>query len=149
MGLANPFGYVGYEVAFTELFVYLIEHFCGGCHSNEKCGGCKECPIGQLVYASKDYVENAYETSHSKDRAKALWKVKKEIKPIEPEPLMLARLRWDKRKPKYPLRKLKDANDHLEILMEAEFDLFRFQCEYETYMKNLLKEKGIIKDGTD
>ena len=61
MGLRTPFGYAGYERAMAETAIELLDRFCSGCHTNEDFeGGCKECPIGNMIYACKRYVEEMH-----------------------------------------------------------------------------------------
>lgn len=87
MGLHFPFGYVGHETAFLNTFIDLLDNFCSGCHTDEDVGGdCRKCPVGQLVYASKEYIEGAYESAHLRKEANLIKKIKKEIKKIKPYP---------------------------------------------------------------
>lgn len=89
MGIRSPFGYVGYEVKFAETTVHLLKNFCSGCHTNEDFGnGCKGCPAGQLFFAAKEYVMDAYESDILKKETKALKEIKKQLKLIEPYPLI-------------------------------------------------------------
>lgn len=137
MGLRSPFGYVGYEPAFLDCFIYLIENFCGGCHDNERDydGDCHKCPVGQLVYASKDYLLESY------DDSPIVAKIKKEIKQFEPSPLMLAQLRWLKPRQKDMLLKLKELNKDLKWDMESNLSLFKQQTQIEKQIGELLKHK--------
>lgn len=146
MGLRSPFGYVGYEPAFLDCFIYLLEHFCGSCHDNERDygGDCHKCPVGQLVYASKDYLLDSYEYKGSKnlkENGRIIRKIKKEIKPIKPSPLLLCQIRWSKPRQPNPLLKLKELNNDLKWETESDMSTLRQHMRIETQIGNLLKHK--------
>src|SRR4030065_951061 len=93
MGLRSPFGYVGYEMRFANTMCDLLDHFCRGCHTEDDFAqGGRGCPVGQLVYAAKDYILDAHEgnvdvTKGSKKlqrKYNLLRDLKKAINPIEP-----------------------------------------------------------------
>jgi len=106
MGLRSPFGYVGYEKSFAETFVYLIDHFCRSCHTEDDFAeGCRGCPVGVLIYAAKDYVLDAYEGNDEVlKKSKKLQKhrdllrtMKKTIKPLGPYPCFNAQWVFEER----------------------------------------------------
>lgn len=81
MGLHTPFFYIGYELVMANTIVYLLDHFCTGCHTDEDfCKGCHECPIGNLIFSAKDYIKGC-ETKDSSFLA-----MKKELERIRPYP---------------------------------------------------------------
>ena len=57
----------------------MLERFCSNCHTNEDfCKGCKECPIGNFIYAAKDYLQGTTNKSYAS--------MKKLFSQIEPAP---------------------------------------------------------------
>lgn len=148
MGLQSPFGYAGYETAFTKLFIELIENFCGSCHTNETHGGdCRSCPVGQLVYASRQYVLEAYESDILTEESEILRKIKKAIKPIEPSPMMLAQWIWETKRMPDPLMELKEANKDLEFLTHSRLDQF-IVCERVTaWNARAMLKLGLLSEG--
>lgn len=91
MGLHYPFGYAGYELRFLDTFIYLLDNFCSSCHTNKDVNGnCKQCPIGNLIYKSKEYMQEAYEPGSLKEEAKIVKEIKTRIRKIKPSPLFNA-----------------------------------------------------------
>jgi len=80
MGLHSPFGYVGYQIQFAEIMMKLLDDLCGGCHTDDDYRkGCKECPVGQLIYESRDYLLTYYEADkHYEEYTTEEWQTKKE-----------------------------------------------------------------------
>jgi len=143
MGLRSPFGYVGYEPDFLDCFIYLLENFCGSCHDNKRDydGDCHKCPVGQLVYASKEYLLDAIESDICKENTRIIRKIKEEIKHIEPSPLLLCQLRWVKPRQPNPLLKLKELNDDLKWEKTSDMSTFYQHTKIEEQIANLLKHK--------
>ena len=87
MGLRSPFGYVGYVASFTRTFTDLIGGYCNNCHTDtDYQKGCRECPIGQLLYALREYLLDANEDYYGEREAKIAKEIKEVIKKIEPHP---------------------------------------------------------------
>lgn len=80
MGLHSPFGYVGYEIAFGEVMVTILDKICGGCHTEgDFYKGCHDCPAGQLVYACKEYLAEGNEADKNYEMyASEEWQAKRE-----------------------------------------------------------------------
>lgn len=119
MGLQNPFRYTNNEDTMLKTFIDTLDNFCVQCHTNEKCGGCKKCPAGTLIYACKKYIEDMELYDSEEDvpeedilEFRTLEDIKRVIKNIEPEPMfndsylsqdepsedILEKLRWNLKK---------------------------------------------------
>lgn len=62
MGLHSPFGYVGYQSIFLDIFINILDTICTGCHTNEDFyGGCSSCPAGNFLFEIKKYVLDSIE----------------------------------------------------------------------------------------
>ncbi len=144
MGIHYVFGYVGYETAFAETLCHLLESYCFGCHTNEDVNKeCKNCPIGNLVYASKDYVMSAYESKILKDDTIALRKIKKYLKNINPCPFI-----WLNKEEGY--KKLKLAISELKAIEKERLDWFRIEERRRNQISKMIeieneKRKGLRK----
>jgi hypothetical protein len=171
MGLHSPFGYVGYGKTFAETIIYLVENFCGGCHSNDDfTGKCKGCPVGQLIYAAKDYISDMYVEKPKKafimtpaeaiavmdkdkvlshllnKKASLLQALKKEVKKIEPHPLMLAQWIWEVEKAKDALLPLREAIANIDFIEGRQSNQFVAHGDYMKILTNLAdKEYKIAK----
>jgi len=121
VGLSYPFGYVGYELSFLNTFIYLLENYCSSCHTNRDVDeDCMKCPIGQLIFASKDYLLKAHKYSTIKEEAKIIKSIKKEINNIGPKPMFNTCFIFDKKR----------NNDQLMELRKLERDLDFFKCSF-------------------
>jgi hypothetical protein len=146
MGLRYPFGYGGYECAFLHTFIELLDMYCTGCHTNDDVNGnCMECPIGKLVYASKDYVMQAYESDMLKaaKEVKLLRKIKRSIKDIRPHPLFNACWIWQDERTPDVLATSRELLADLEFMSNIKLQDFRVRENIiKLYKKQFLKTGG-------
>ena len=80
MSLRSPFDYAGYEVPMAELMISILDKLCGGCHTNDDYqNGCKDCPAGQMLYATRDYLLGTVEADkHYALYGSEEWQAKRE-----------------------------------------------------------------------
>ena len=131
MGVHYPFGY-RYETAFLHTFIELLDNFCSGCHTNKDVNkNCRLCPVGQLIYASKDYLLRAYEPAKAemspaaikrkaifryiKQETQLIRAIKKEVRKINPKPHLNSNWIWDKKRSKDMLLPLRELLKDLEF----------------------------------
>ena len=116
MGLHYPFGYVGYEGSFLKTFIELLDNYCCSCHTNDDVkGDCKKCPIGNLIYSSKDYILSAYEYKVLDRETKIIKSIKREIKKIEPSPFFNGCFAFEGKRNKDELLILRELLKDLEF----------------------------------
>lgn len=61
MSLHSPFKYCSNEMDMIRTIIDMLDRFCTPCHSDEDySGGCRGCPVGNLIYACKGYVATAF-----------------------------------------------------------------------------------------
>ena len=100
MGLRSPFGYVGYEYQMAKMFAAGLDNFCAHCHTNcDYDSGCKECPVGVLLFACREYIREAIGGSEPE----VVREMKACIKGIMPHPFFYVRYS-PQRKPERPKR---------------------------------------------
>lgn len=144
MGIHYVLGYTGYEEAFTNTFLHLIDNYCTGCHTNKDVGDdCKKCPIGNLLMASKEYILNAFEPPQDKKETRILRKLKEQVRKIQIYPGMnncswLGNYHDDKLE---KIRELKKQLSHINEQRIINFDNYREAVK--RVMKQLENKKSV------
>jgi hypothetical protein len=94
MGLHFPLNYVLEERPALDTFIFLLDTWCKGCHTNHDFSkGCQECPFGNVILEVKKYLLEADKYSTScKTYKKIINKIAKNIKDINPEPFFSTKL---------------------------------------------------------
>lgn len=142
MGIKSPFGYCGYEPRMAMFVVTSIRDFCGGCHTNNDWDrDCKNCPMGQAIYAAKNYVIKIGFDKFNKKDAMLVKEVKNKIKRIVPRPMFLSQFIFDEKRKKDPLQALEEATKNLEFYRSTLYTRQRFTDGYENvFMTRMRKE---------
>lgn len=97
MGLRAPLGYSGQTTKFLELYLYLLDNFCTGCHTNDEYNkNCGKCPIGALMGEAKEYVLTTYDGDLNPTEKEVLDEIRKELSTLTPHPLFNASIILDK-----------------------------------------------------
>ena len=154
MGLRSPFGYYGYETTFVKTYIYLIDHFCSGCHTEDHTyGGCKDgCPAGVLIneckvqilqrakWAREDTILFDKKMKKSQ-KDKTMIKIGKEIKKIEQHPLFNSNFIFQDKLIPDALENLRKLAKDLEFEDEISCLDFSLQNDLLEEMRKVLKKK--------
>lgn len=142
MGIHYPFGYTGYESAFLHTFIELLDNFCTGCHTNDDVNqNCRLCPVGQMIYASKEYLLKAYEGQDLKEEKKVIKAIKVEIKKIKPCPHFQNNWIFNEKRNKDKLLKLRELLKDLRFFEGNHLLGFIYKSKIEERIfKQVLKE---------
>ncbi len=154
MGIHYPFGYVGYESTCLHTFIFLIDSFCSGCHTNQDVGSCRQCPVGKLVFKAKEYLLNAYESDICTQEAKILRKIKRAIKRIDPHPLFNNGWIWEEKRSTDELLSLRELLKDLEFVEDERLRDWCLQSQIRRRIRKkvekeitALKKNGKKKNG--
>lgn len=160
-GIHYPLDYVGYERAFLNTFIELLDTYCTGCHTNDDVKGyCVRCPVGKLVYASKDYILKAYESDlpQAGEEKKLIRKIKREIKDIHPHPFFNGNWVWQNKLNPDCLGTLRRDLTQLEFMTKNQLKhweitenitaLYRGQFELDTAKSQRRKTNGRTNKAT-
>jgi len=126
MGLHYPFRYTGHELDFLNTFIFLLDNLCNQCHTNDDVNGnCRKCPVGQLIFASKEYLLSS-QGSMINEEARILRAIKSQLQIINPEPLFNVSFIFAKKRNKdilLPLRELQKDLDFFNCSFTRDFQL--------------------------
>ena len=149
MGLHSPFGYVGYEERFLKAFIFLLDNFCTCCHTNDDFhNGCTDCPVGNLVYKSKEYLLEAYEPE-TKDgiEKKLIRKIKRIIKSLEPHEGFNGDWIFQDERSADVLLELRELRKDLDFASDRRIDLFKIKQrrrkQVDKYLDSIKKKRKI------
>lgn len=117
-----------------------MDNYCNVCHTyDDYDGGCKDCPVGNLLYSCKEYLSDLYLNGQgvkgieekdlsklSRNENKTYRKIMKEIKKIEPSPMFNTDLSGDEDLKKDKLEKLRKCLKELEHYRDVRSWSIRF-----------------------